>query len=135
VIANAEFGLRLTSADIVQAEIACGEIVRRMAGFFEQYDALICPVALSPPIRTEQRYLDGLQGIKFEGYLGWLVLSCVISVTGCPVLALPCGFTQEGLPIGLQIIGPPRSEARLFAVGSYLERLLEVSPQAPIEPK
>lgn len=135
VIANAEFGFGLTSADIVQAEIAYGEIVRRMVRFFGQYDALICPVALCPPIKTEQRYLDSLQGIKFEGYLGWAVMSCVISVTGCPVLALPCGFTKEGLPIGLQIIGPPRSDAKLFALGSYLERLLGVSPQAPIEPR
>ena len=135
VIANAELGFRLTGADIVQAEIAHGEIVRRMAGFFEQYDVLICPVALSPPIRVEQRSLDRLQGIAFKGYLGWLVMSCVISVTGCPVLALPCGFTDEGLPVGLQVIGPPRSDAHLLAVGSYLERLLQVSPRPPVEPR
>ena len=62
-------------------------------------------------------------------------MSCVISVTGCPVLALPCGFTNEGLPIGLQVIGPPRSDAQLLAVGSYLERLLQVSPRPPVEPR
>jgi amidase len=106
-----------------------------MARFFRQYDVLICPVALSPPIKVEQRSLDALQGIEFKGYLGWLVTSCVISVTGCPVLALPCGFTNEGLPIGLQVIGPPRSDAQLLAVGSYLERLLQVSPRPPVEPR
>ena len=135
VIANAEFGFALTVADIVQAEIAYGDIVRRMAGFFEQYDALICPVALGPPNKAEQRYVESLHGVKFEGYLGWLMMTCVISVTGCPVLALPCGFTSEGLPIGMQIIGPPRSDAKLLAIGSYLERLFEVSPRTPIDPR
>jgi amidase len=135
VIANAEFGFGLGIADIVQAEIAYGDIVRRMAGFFEQYDALICPVALGPPNKAEQRYVESLHGVKFEGYLGWLMMTCVISVTGCPVLALPCGFTSEGLPIGMQIIGPPRSDAKLLAIGSYLERLFEVSPRTPIDPR
>jgi amidase len=135
VIANAEFGLRLGVSDIVRAEITHGEIVRRMAGFFEQYEALICPVALGPPIRTEQRYIESLHGVKFEGYLGWLMMTCVVSVTGCPVLALPCGFTREGLPIGLQVIGPPRSESKLLALGAYLESLLNLSPRTPIEPR
>jgi amidase len=135
VIANAEFGLSLRAGDIARAEIAQGEIVRRMARFFEQYDALICPVALSPPIKVEQPHLQSLHGTSFEGYLGWLVMTWVISVTGCPVLALPCGFTNNGLPIGLQIIGPPRSDAKLLAVGAYLECLLDVSPRTPIEPR
>jgi len=106
-----------------------------MAGFFEQYDALICPVALCPPIKAEQLYVESLQGTSFEGYLGWLVMTCAISVTGCPVLALPCGFTGDALPVGLQIIGPPRSEAKLLAIGSHLERLFDVSPRTPIEPR
>jgi amidase len=127
--------MKLSVADIARAEIAHGEIVRRMARFFEKYDALICPVALAPPIKVEQRYLESLHGTRFDGYLGWLVMTWVISVTGCPVLALPCGFTSGGLPIGLQIIGPPRSDAKLLAIGAYLEDLLDVSPQTPIEPR
>jgi amidase len=135
VIANAEFGFGLKIADLVQAEIAHGDIVRRMARFFDRYDALICPVALSPPFKVEQRYLESLHGTAFNGYLGWAVMTCVISVTGCPVLALPCGFTTDGLPVGLQIIGRPRSDAKLLAIGSYLEGLFDVSPRAPIEPR
>jgi len=135
VIANAEFGFGLRAADVVKAEIAQGEIIRRMTRFFDQYDALICPAVLCPPIPVEQRYVESLHGVKFDGYLGWLVMTCAISVTGCPVLALPCGFTAKGLPVGLQIIGPPRSDARLFAIGAYLERMFQVSPGTPIEPR
>ena len=135
VVENIEFGLKLSGADIAQAEIAYGEIVRRMAHFFEQYDALIAPVTMTPPFTAEQRYLNSLHGVKFTSYLGWAITTSVISVTGCPVLALPCGFTKDGLPIGLQVIGPPRSDATLFSIASYLERLLDVSPQTPIDPR
>jgi amidase len=132
VIANAEFGLRLSAEEVVRAEVAQGEIVRRMAEFFERYDALICPVALCPPIKAEERYVTSLNGVTFDSYLGWVVMTCVISVTGCPVLALPCGFTAAGLPVGVQIVGRPRSEAALFSMGAYLERLLDVSPATPV---
>jgi amidase len=135
VIANAEFGLKLSAEDVVRAEIAQGEIVRRMALFFDRYDALICPVALCPPIKAEERYLANLHGVTFDSYLGWVVMTCVISVTGCPVLALPCGFTASGLPVGIQIVGRPRSEATLFAFGAYLEALLDLSPRTPVEPR
>lgn len=128
VIANAEFGFRLSAEDIVRAEIAQGEIIRRMASFFERYDALICPAALCPPIRVERRYLERLHGVTFDGYLGWAVMTTVISVTSCPVLAIPCGFTASGLPIGLQVVGPARSEAKLLAIGAYLERLSRWRP-------
>ena len=135
VIVNAEFGLGLTMSDIVSAELAHGDLVRRVARFFEAYDVLICPTVLCPPIRVEERYLAALNGVGLGDYLGWLVMTCAISVTGCPVLALPCGFTKDGLPVGVQVIGPARSEARLFAIGAFLEQLLDVSPWMPIDPR
>lgn len=135
VIANAEFGFGLRAADIARAEIAQGEIVRRMARFFVDHEILVCPTAMTPPIPVEQRYLESLHGVKFEGYLGWLASTCAVSVTGCPVLALPCGFTGDGLPVGLQVIGPPRSDAMLLQVGAWLEQVLAVAPATPIDPR
>jgi amidase len=135
VIANAEYGLGLGAADIARAEIAQGEIVRRMARFLGQHEVLICPTAMTPAIPVEQRYLESLNGVRFDGYMGWLMSTCAISVTGCPVLALPCGFTRDGLPVGLQVIGAPRTEARLLQVGAWLEQVLAVGPCTPIDPR
>jgi amidase len=135
VIANAEFGLGLSINDVVSAELAQGDLVRRVARFFDRFDVLICPAVLCPPVRVEERYVPVLNGVQLGDYLGWLVMTCAISATGCPVLALPCGFTREGLPVGVQVIGPARSEARLLAIGAYLEQVLEVSPRTPIEPR
>lgn len=135
VVENAEFGLGLKLTDVVAAEIAQGEIIRRAAAFFEQYDALICPATLCPPFDVDRRYPESWDGVAFEGYMGWLVLTCALTMTACPVLALPGGFTRGGLPVGLQIVGKPRGEAALFAHGAYLERLLNVAGLTPVDPR
>ena len=135
VIENTEFGLRLKLRDIVAAEIVQGEIVRSMAKFFEHYDLLICPTVLCPPFDVNQRYPEELDGVRFAGYMGWLIMTYAVSVTACPVMALPCGFTRSGLPIGLQVIGKPRGEAALFSAAAYIEALLGVAKLTPIEPR
>jgi amidase len=135
IIENTELGLKLTPRDIVEAEIAQGELIRRTAKFFERYDLLVCPAVSCPPFDVNQRFPAAVDGVRFEGYMGWLVLTLAITVTSCPVMALPGGFTASGLPIGLQLVGPPRSEAKLFAMASYLEALLDVKPKTPIDPR
>ena len=135
VVENAEFGLNLKLTDVVAAEIVQGEIIRRAATFFENYDALICPATLCPPFDVDCRYPASWDGVAFDGYMGWLVLTYALTMTACPVLALPGGFTRGGLPVGLQIVGKPRGEAALFRHAAYLEHLLAVAPQTPIDPR
>jgi amidase len=134
VIGNAEFGLGLKLSEVVAAEIAQGEIIRRVAKFFENYDLLICPAVMCPPFPVETRYVSELDGVKLEGYMGWLALTCALTITACPVLALPGGFTAGGLPVGLQVAGPLRSEARLFSHGAYLEQLFGLANRVPLDP-
>jgi len=135
IIDNTEFGLKLTPRDIAEAEIAQGELIRRTAKFFESYDLLVCPAVSCPPFDVNQRYVAEVDGVRFEGYMGWLVLTLAITVTACPVISLPGGFTASGLPIGLQLVGPPRSEAKLFSAAAYMESLLKVAPRTPIDPR
>ena len=135
IIDNTEFGLRLRPEEIVAAEIAQGELIRRTAKWFENYDLLVCPAVTCPPFDVNQRYPAEVDGVPFEGYMGWLILTYAITVTACPVVSLPGGFTTTGLPIGLQLVGPPRSEARLLAMASYMESLLDVTPKTPIDPR
>jgi amidase len=135
IVQNTEFGLSLSAKDVVDAEVAQGEIVRRVAAFLEDYDALVCPTVLCPPFDANQRYPQALNGISFEGYMGWLVLTFAVTVTACPVMALPVGFTRSGLPVGVQVIGKPRGEAALFSISSYLESVFGVSHLTPIDPR
>jgi len=135
IIGNTEFGLGLKPEEIVAAEVAQGEIIRRTAKWFENYDALLCPAITCAPFDVSLRYPTTVDGVAFDGYMGYLILTCAITVTACPVVSLPGGFTPGGLPVGLQLVGPPRSEARLIAIASYLEALLDVKPKTPIDPR
>ena len=135
IIGNTEFGLGLKPEEIVAAEIAQGEIIRRVARWFESYDALLCPVITCPPFDVELRYPTTVDGVSLEGYMGYLILTYAITVTACPVVSLPGGFTKGGLPVGLQLVGPPRSEARLLAMAAWVEAALDVKPKTPIDPR
>ena len=134
IIANTEFGLGLTLPEVVAAEIAQGEIVRRVARFFERYDALLAPAVLCPPFDVSRRYVDQWEGVAFEGYMGWLVLTYAVTMTICPVMAMPAGFTASGLPVGLQLVGRPRGEEALFETAAYVESALGLAARTPIDP-
>ncbi|HEV2007136.1 MAG TPA: amidase [Burkholderiales bacterium] len=134
VIENTEFGLRLSLGEVVAAEIAQGELIRRVARFFENYDLLICPAVMCPPFPVETRYVEQLDGVKLQGYMGWLVMTCALSITACPILSIPCGFTAGGLPIGLQVVAPMRAESRLISYGAYLEQLFGLARLLPLDP-
>lgn len=135
VIENVEFGLGLKLTDVVAAEIAQGEVIRRAAAFFADYDVLICPATLCPPFDVDWRYPEQWDGVALEGYMGWLALTCAVTMTACPVLALPGGFTAGGLPLGLQVIGRPQGEAQLFSHGAWLEQMLGLTRMTPIDPR
>jgi len=125
IIENTEYGLRL----------AQGDLIRRVARFFESYDLLLCPTVSCPPFDVEMRFPPEVDGVRFDGYMGFLVLTYVITLTACPVVALPCGFTAAGLPVGLQVIGKPRGEETLISTAAYLESLLGMSGRTPIDPR
>lgn len=134
IIENTEYGLRLTIAELAAAEIVHGKLLGRMAAFFDDYDLLICPAAICPPFDVRTRYVAELGGVKFATYMGWQILTTAITVTLCPVLALPCGFTSTGLPIGLQVVGRPHGEHALLSHGAWLEQVLGVAGRTPIDP-
>jgi amidase len=135
VIENTEFGLGLQLEQVVAAEIAQGEIIRAAAAFFNDFDLLLCPATLCPPFPVAQRYPERWDGVELEGYMGWLILTFALTMTACPVLALPGGFTGGGLPLGLQLVGRPRGEADLFRHGAWLEALLGHAQRTPLDPR
>ena len=89
--------------------------------FLSSYDFCFCPTAIVPPFPVEQRFLAELNGHRFPSYIDWVAITYAITLTGCPALSLPCGFTAAGLPVGLQIVGQPRGEAKLLAAAAMLE--------------
>jgi amidase len=135
VIWNIEEGLGLTPSAIGSAERARAAVFKRVAEFFARYDLLVCPAMQARPYPVEKLWVDEIAGRKMKTYIDWITITFAITVTGCPALALPAGFTADGLPVGLQLVGPPRSEARLLAAGALLEDMLGIAERLPIDPR
>ena len=136
VIWNIEHGLRLTTADIGRAELARGEIHRRVAEFFRTYDLL----ALSGRDRAAVRRRDSLDPRAGRGRLRQLRgAGCGSRVRSrspsCPAISVPCGFTRDGRPVGLQLVGRPRGEAALLSAALAFEEMLGLAELVPIEPR
>ena len=79
------------------------------------------------------RYLTESNGQKFDNYVEWFLITYFFSLTTCPVPSLPAGFTPEGLPVGLQIIGAPYQDAKVLKIARMMEMLLDL-PTGPIDP-
>ena len=100
-----------------------------------EFDLLITPATVVPPFDINMRYLEKVGDHKFSNYYDWYTIAYAITITSLPALSLPCGFTKNGLPVGLQIVAPPRGEASLLREAEKIERLFGIASQLPIKPK
>ena len=135
IIWNIEEGLKLTIADLERAEAQRVAMTARMLAFFDKYDLLLTPATIVTAFPVEERYLAACAGHAFANYVEWLAIAYAVTLACCPALSLPCGFTAEGLPVGLQIVAPPRAEARILEGAKLLEDVLGVRGSTPIEPR
>ncbi|MEM0943696.1 MAG: amidase family protein, partial [Pseudomonadota bacterium] len=134
VVWNIEKGLELTGRDIARAQRLRTEITANLVAFFERYDLLLCPATIVPPYTVEARTVEACAGQTFETYIDWLAIVFAITLTSAPALSLPCGFTADGLPVGLQMVGPLRGEAGLLSQAAALEAELTLD-LGPIDPR
>jgi amidase len=135
VIWNIKKGLAITVEDLIKAENARAAMTRRMVAFFETYDLLLTPATIVGPFPIEKRFVGSCASVPFGNYIQWLAIAFAITITSMPALSLPCGFTAEGLPVGLQMVGPPRGEGRLLAGAKVLEDILGLKHLTPIDPR
>lgn len=135
IIWNIEKGQNITADEILQAERARAAIFHNLATFFETYDVLACPTVAVPPYPVDQRFPTHIGDTELTTYIDWMFLTFVLSLTGCPAISIPCGLTQNGLPVGLQLLGKPKGDYNLLAAAKLLETELGFVSQMPIRPK
>jgi amidase len=131
---NLAAGEALTIDDLDRAQAARTALFARVAEFFTRYDFLLGPTTQVVPFDIEQPWVTAIDGVPMRDYLEWMQSCARITVTGCPALSLPGGFSRDGLPIGLQIVAPVRHEARLLAVAKSIEAITGHAQRAPAEP-
>ncbi len=118
---NIRAGRDLTGADVARAYAQRTILTERMRTFFESYDVLMLPVSQVPPFPADQEFPTSINGVVMESYLDWMRSAFFISVTGCPAISVPAGFTSDGLPVGVQIVAPHGGDRRLLEAAAGFE--------------
>ncbi|MBI4081887.1 MAG: amidase [Candidatus Lambdaproteobacteria bacterium] len=132
VIWNTEEGLKLTGLQVAQAEAKRTALYHRVREFLETYEYLILPVSPVPPFPVTQPYISEIDGVKLKTYIDWMALCYAITITGLPAISVPCGFTPEGLPVGVQIVGRHLAEFEVLQLAHAFE---QANPVGGIRPR
>ncbi len=132
---NIGVGETLTPTQIYDAQINRSMLYDRMRVFLDRYDVLACAVVGLEPTIVEQEYPSHVAGQPVADYIDWLRFSFLATTTALPALSLPAGFTKSGMPVGIQLIGPPRGEAKLLAVAKAIEDAVGFRGRTPIDPR
>jgi amidase len=110
VIYEVENGHKLSAFDITAASVVRTEWYKAVRVFFERYDYLLAPTAQVFPFDVDLHWPQEIAGKRMETYHEWMKAMLLITMTGGPALAVPAGFSSQGLPIGIQIVAPVRRE-------------------------
>ena len=121
MIWDIEQGVNLTGPEVGWAESRRMELFQRMHEFMEKHEFLICPVSQRPPFDVKQRWVTEINGEKMENFIAWMKSCYYITATGHPAVSVPCGFTDEGLPVGIQIVGRYRDDFGVLQLAKAFE--------------
>jgi amidase len=132
---NIELGRKLTAERIYDAQRNRSVLFANMRSFLERYDVLACAVVGLEPTLAEVEYPTSVAGMPMPDYMGWLRFAFLATTTALPALSLPVGFTASGMPVGIQLVGPPRGEAKVLAVARALEDVVGFHGRTPIDPR
>ena len=131
VIWNTEAGQQLSGPDVGRAETLRVALFHRIREFMEDHEFLLLPVSQVPPFPIDQAYVKEINGIEMETYLDWMRSCYYISATGLPAISVPAGFTSDGLPVGLQIVGRPRDDLGVLQLAHAFETQTGYWKQVP----
>ena len=129
VVTHYESAMHMDPEQIGWAVAEQTRIYRQLGAFFRDFDLLICPTAAVTPFPTELPYCTHINGDRADSYLQWTDLTAGASLTGHPVVQLPCGVDHTGMPFGIQLIAPRRHADRLLLdVAALLEAHMQEVP-------
>lgn len=130
-IGEIESGLVLTSADVARAMIQHGQLLERVRRFQDTYDFMVCAVNQVPPFEATLDWPRMIDGVNMENYVAWMKSAYWITVTFRPAISVPAGFTPDGLPVGLQIVGRYRDDFGVLQIASAFEQATRVGEKRP----
>ncbi len=116
-----ESGSKLTGSDVANAMARHGQLMERFRRFLEQYEYFICAVNQVPPFDATINWPKEIEGVAMEHYIAWMKSAYWITPTFCPAISVPAGFTPDGLPVGIQIVGRYRDDFGILQIAHAFE--------------
>jgi amidase len=132
VVWNIEQGLALSAAAVAAAEARRTVLYHHVRAFLERYDFLVLPVAQVPPFAIEEQWVSVINGVPMRSYIDWMASCYVITLTGLPAASVPAGFTADGLPVGLQIVGRHQRDLEVLQLAHALEGVTQHWRRHPV---
>jgi amidase len=126
-----EQGANFSAAQIAKAMVRHTQLVERMRAFQERYEFVVCAVNQVPPFDATLRFPTEIDGKPMRHYVEWMQSAYWISTTFHPAISVPAGFTPEGLPVGIQIVGRMRDDLGLFQFAQAFEQATRVGERRP----
>ncbi|CAM2977754.1 amidase [Saccharomonospora xinjiangensis] len=131
---NIEAGWQVTGEDLARAQKRRIALYHRMREFLDVHEFLVTLVSPVPPFDVELPYPPEVAGVESESYLDWMRSCYWISATGLPAASVPCGFTDDGLPVGLQIVGRPGDDFGVLQLAHAFETATGTGNRVPALP-
>ena len=128
VIWNTEAGLALSGRQVSQAESARGALYHRVREFMLGYEFMVLPTVQVPPFDVNLPYVREINGVPLHTYVDWMKSCYAITMTGLPAISVPAGFTAEGLPVGLQIVGRHQDDLGVLRLAHAFEQTERIAP-------
>jgi amidase len=126
-----EHGLGLSVQTVYEASVIRSRWHAHAARLFRRYDAVVLPTAQVWPFPADWRWPEEIAGRRMDTYHRWMEVVVPASLIGLPALSVPAGFSPDGLPCGMQIIGRSGNDAGVLAIGQAYHRATEWPQRRP----
>ena len=131
VVWNIDQGLKISGREIGEAEAKRTRLYHKVREFMQTHEFLVLPTTQVPPFDVTQPYVTEINDVRLTSYIDWMRACSDITVTGLPAISVPCGFTDDGLPVGLQIAGRHGDDWGVLQLANAFERATEFWKRRP----
>jgi len=130
-VGEIEAASKVTTAELTRAIRTQAQIMERMRLFLQKYEFLVCAVNQVPPFDAKLDWPKEVAGVKMEHYEAWMKSAYWITTTASPAISVPAGFTPDGLPVGIQLVGRYRADFELLRFAHMFEQATKVGARRP----
>ncbi|MFA5662422.1 amidase [Castellaniella sp.] len=131
IVSNIEAGRALDITQLARARVLRTRLFRQVHDFMSRYEFMVFPTSQVAPFPIEQEYVTQIGDVKMDSYIDWMRSAYYVTATAHPAISVPCGFTAQGLPVGLQIVGRHQADFALLQIAHAFEQATQFGQQHP----